>query len=562
MRFPGNTWTSKYPFLASNCYRALLARREVDYHSISYKIVSDGGTVRTIIRLLHYVAIIFLLLSSALAAQAPKQEPSSQKQEPSLRDGLTKRKLSKREQDRREKAMRKEMENHYKKWLEEDVIYILTPEEKEVFDDLGTEEEREQFIEQFWFRRDPTPGTIENEYKEEHYRRIAYVNERYNVGRPGWLSDRGRIYIMHGQPDEITAHPTGDLVTEDQRYGGRRTSVSRAFEVWRYNYVAGVGQQIEIEFVDRNGDGDYKLTLDPTEKEVFTSAGPLTRLYEPQLLTDSGDATSNPFASRQFDMMENMNQMMAMSRPPVKFKELAEMVSTRISFNLLPYEVRTDYFRITSTSILVPITVAIKKEDLQFNLEQGIHQAEINIFGQITSLTGRIISTFEDVIQISTPDTIFQQTLKQKAIYQKAVPLRSGLYKLNLVLKDLNSGNLGTLEQRLVVPRFEEGDLALSSLVLADSLERSATRQVGGGQFVIGETKVRPSMGEKFRQSQRMGIYFQVYNLAIVTGSCYRQYHFEQPGSRRPYPRVHAKRHQQQARIQAQFGQRSPSPPA
>ena len=352
--------------------------------------ILDGGTVRTIMRIFYSATIAFFLFSSALAAQTPQKKSTSQNQNPSLREGLPKRKIDKRERERREKALKREMESHFKKWLEEDVIYVITPEEKKVFGDLSTDEEREQFIEQFWFRRDPTPDTIENEYKEEHYRRIAYVNERYTAGRPGWLSDRGRIYIMHGHPDEIASRPMGDLVTEDQRYGGRRTSVTRSFEVWRYNYVAGVGQQIEIEFVDRNGDGDYKLTLDPTEKEVFTSAGPLTRLYEPKLLTDSGDETTNPFASRQFDMLENMSRMMAMNRPPaVKFKDLEEIVTTRISFNLLPFDVRTDYFRITGSSVLIPITVALAKEDIQFQNENGVHQATVNIFGRITSLTGR-----------------------------------------------------------------------------------------------------------------------------------------------------------------------------
>ncbi|NIV38582.1 MAG: GWxTD domain-containing protein, partial [Anaerolineae bacterium] len=180
-----------------------------------------------------------------------------------------------------------------------------------------------------------------------------------------------------------------------------------------------------------------------------------------------------------------------------------------------PFRVRTDFLRITSGSILVPITVAVQKQDLAFELEEGIYRSVVNIFGRVTTLTGRIVQTFEDVIQLDTPPALLQQTLHQSAVYQKAIPLPPGLYKLNLVLKDLRSGDIGTLEQRLPVPRFEEDSLAHSSLILADLLERVSSRNVGSGQFVIGTTKLRPAVDEEFTPGERLGVYLQVYNLAI-----------------------------------------------
>jgi len=99
--------------------------------------------------------------------------------------------------ERTQSLIQEEARDYYRKWLDEDVVYIITDEEREIFENLATEEEREQFIEQFWFRRDPDPTTSENEYKEEHYRRIAYANEHFRSGFPGWMTDRGRIYILH-----------------------------------------------------------------------------------------------------------------------------------------------------------------------------------------------------------------------------------------------------------------------------------------------------------------------------------------------------------------------------
>src|SRR5947207_1103601 len=111
------------------------------------------------------------------------------------------------------KSAQQELENKaLKKWLDEDVAYIITDEEKAAFKALKTDEEREQFIEQFWLRRDPTPDTIENEFKEDHYSRIAYANERYQSGKPGWKTDRGRIYILYGKPTEIESHPSGGTI--------------------------------------------------------------------------------------------------------------------------------------------------------------------------------------------------------------------------------------------------------------------------------------------------------------------------------------------------------------
>ena len=171
--------------------------------------------------------------------------------------------------EKNEELLRKEEQNdYYRKWLKEDVCYIITENEKNVFDHLNTTEEKEQFIEQFWFRRDEDPRTAFNEFKEEHYRRIAYANERFHSGKPGWMTDRGRIYIIHGPPVEIESYPSGGFYNRSLQEGGGTTTV-HPFERWRYRYIEGVGNDIELEFVDDSYSGEYRLTLNPEEKDAM-----------------------------------------------------------------------------------------------------------------------------------------------------------------------------------------------------------------------------------------------------------------------------------------------------
>jgi len=176
--------------------------------------------------------------------------------------------LTAKETRKQQERLRKELERPYKKWLDEDVLYILTDEERKAFKNFTTAEEMEQFIEQFWMRRDPTPDSIENEYKEEHYRRMAYSNERYASGIPGWKTDRGRIYITFGPPDEIESHPSGGTYERPYEEGGGTTS-TYPFEKWRYRWIEGIGTDVNIEFVDPTMTGEYRMTMDPSEKDAL-----------------------------------------------------------------------------------------------------------------------------------------------------------------------------------------------------------------------------------------------------------------------------------------------------
>jgi hypothetical protein len=199
--------------------------------------------------------------------------------------------------------------------------------------------------------------------------------------------------------------------------------------------------------------------------------------------------------------------------PAVKFKDLEALVTSRIVRDQVHFAWRTDFLKVTSDTVLVPVTVQVPNSQLSFKSKDGVHSATLNVFGRVSTLTGRVVQTFEEAVSRDFPDSLFQQSVKLQSIYQKAVPLRPGLYRLDLVIKDVQSGNVGVVNTRLQVPRYEDEKLEASSLILADQIEHVPAKQIGAGQFVLGSSKVRPRLEGDFTTADKLGIYMQVYNL-------------------------------------------------
>jgi GWxTD domain-containing protein len=432
------------------------------------------------------------------------------------------------------KALRQELSKTYRKWLDEDVRWIITDEEKSAFMQLSNDEERDQFIEAFWQRRDPTPDTEENEFKEEHYRRIAYANEHYAAGIPGWKSDRGRTYIVFGPADEIDSHPSGGSYERPMEEGGGETSTF-PFETWRYRYLEGIGQEVMIEFVDTCMCGDYHMTMDRSEKDAlkYTPNAGLT-LYEQMGMSSKASRFTNggieqlgasPFnndlQTKQFDRLEQFAKLQA--APAVKFKDLEEVVRHKITVNLMPFDVRADFVKVTSDTVLVPVTIQIKNRDVTFQNKDGVERGTVNIFGRVTTLTGKIVQTFEDTVQVDVPVELLPKTAENASVYWKALPLRisQNRYRLDIVVKDVNGDRTGSWSHAIQIPDFSEDKLSSSTLIIADQMEQVATKNVGTGNFVIGTTKVRPRVAPSdgkpilFKRNQKLNFWMQVYNLSV-----------------------------------------------
>jgi hypothetical protein len=202
-----------------------------------------------------------------------------------------------------------------------------------------------------------------------------------------------------------------------------------------------------------------------------------------------------------------------MKPPPVKFKDLEAVVDSSIEYNTLPFRVDVDYVKITDSSVLTGITVQLENKDLLFKEENGLHKAMVNIFGRITTVTRKVETYFEDPVTIETTADRLQGEVNRKSIYNKALPLKPGMYRLQLVIKDVIGETMSTEQIALRVPEFDNEKLAYSSLILADRIERVPTKSLGTGQFVLGASKVRPRLGEEFNRDETMGIYMEVYNL-------------------------------------------------
>ena len=470
----------------------------------------------------------------ASSAPASAAAPTAAQAQPADDVDPLKRKPNEKQKKQQKAALKIELSKTYKKWLNEDVVWIITDEERAAFKQLSNDEERDNFIEAFWQRRDPTPDTEENEYKEEHYRRSAYANEHFAAGIPGWKSDRGRIYIMYGPADEVDSHPSGGTYERPMEEGGGETSTF-PFEDWRYRYLEGIGQEVIIEFVDSCMCGDYHMTLDRSEKDAlkYTPNAGLT-LYESMGMSSKADRfnsggleplgggpMSSNLQSKEFDRLEQYAKLQA--PPPIKFKDLEEIVNTKLITNLMPFDVRSDYVKVTGDTVLVPITIQMKYRDITFSNKDGIQRGTVNIFGRVSTLTGRVVQTFEDTAQVDVPAELLPRTAENSSVYWKALPLRPGRYKVEIAVKDVNGDRKGLWSRGIVVPEYSDDKLSTSSLIVADQMEAVPTKDVSTGNFVIGVTKVRPRVAPadgkpalfKRNRDQKVNFWMQVYNLGV-----------------------------------------------
>ncbi len=461
------------------------------------------------------------------SAKSSKDQPQTDAVDPLSRP------INAKKKKQQMKDYSKEIKGPYKKWLDEDVVYIITDEERAAFKQLSNDEERDNFIEAFWQRRDPTPDTEENEYKEEHYQRIAYANEHFAAGVPGWKTDRGRMYIMYGKPDEIESHPSGGTYERPMEEGGGETS-TYPFEDWRYRYIEGIGQEVIIEFVDTCMCGEYHMTLDRSEKDalLYTPNAGLT-MYEQMGMSNksqrfngglerlgAGPETSMQ-QSKQFDRLEQFAKLQA--APQVKFTDLLEEVNTKVILNPMPFDVRSDFVKVTSDTVLVPITIQMKNRDITFVNKDGVQRGTVNILGRLSTLTGKIVQTFEDTVQVDVPAELLPRTAENSSVYWKALPLRPGRYKLYVAVKDVNGDRKGVWSRSILVPEFSDDKLSTSTLIVADQMEQVPTKTIGTGSFVIGTTKVRPRVAPadgkpalfKRDRDQKLNFWMQVYNLGV-----------------------------------------------
>ena len=427
-------------------------------------------------------------------------------------------------QDPMTKARKQEKENNkiYQDWINKDVPYIITGDEKKAYKLLKSDEERENFIENFWRRRDPNPDTEENEFREEYYERIAYANEHYASGIPGWRTDRGRTYIAWGKPDGVESHPTGGSYDRPSYEGGGSTT-TYPFETWFYRHLDGVGDGIEIEFVDPTGTGEYRIARNAYEKDALANVpgGGLTTAEQLGISSkaDRQMGAGQTFYGREQDNpFRKLEVLTALQRPPqVKFSDLQDIAggdSGVIDNNPLDFDMRVDFFRQSDERVVTTFTVQASNKELVFENVGSFPTAKMNIFGRITAVSGRRSGVFEDSATTSATTEELAEAKERKSIYQKAIALTPGTYKVDVVVRDVVSGNRGVRRLGFTVPRYDDAKLSTSTLILASTLRNTTERDIGGS-FVIGTTKVIPNLAASYKKGQDVGLYLQIYNAGI-----------------------------------------------
>jgi GWxTD domain-containing protein len=429
--------------------------------------------------------------------------------------------------DRNEQRKKDELKSVYKKWLEEDVLYIITDEERKAFKSLKTDEERDSFIEGFWLRRDPDPDTPENEYKEEYHQRIQYANEKFSSGIPGWRTDRGRIYIMFGKPDETESHPSGGAYNRPSWEGGGSTT-TYPFETWWYRYIEGVGSDVEIEFVDPSGSGEYRIAQSPNEKDALlhvpgaglTLAESLGMANKVDRVTGMGQYNNpgngiNGGGRAKDQPFEKLQLFADLQRAPaIKFPDLQVKADLpEIASDILPFSVRTDFFRIGSESVAISFTIQFEHADIAFKNQGGVYSGQVNLYAKLTGLSGKRAGNFEDVVTTGRySDDQLPAAQTQRSIYQKNVVLPPGRYKIDVVARDIVSGKTGVLHHSFEVPRYQEKQFATSTLILAASIDKMDNQTIASGQFMIGRYKVKPMVSGIYKPGQNLAVFLQVYD--------------------------------------------------
>jgi GWxTD domain-containing protein len=477
--------------------------------------------------------LAFVPSRGLIAQQASKPAATAPQQDQEV-DPL-KRERSDKEKFAAQKAVRQELKGAYKTWLTQDVVWIISDEESKSFKSLSNDEERDAFIENFWLRRNPNPDSPENEFREEHYRRIQYANDHFAAGKPGWKTDRGHIYISFGKPDSIDSHPSGGSYERPMDEGGGETSTF-PFETWHYRYLEGVGDNIDLEFVDTCMCGDFHFTIDRSEKDALKmvpgagltqseqtgQAKKADRFKGGSMEQLGAGPMTSQNQSKQFDRIDMAAKLFA--PPPIKFHDLEAFISEHklMTGPNFPFDVRTDFVKVTDSTVLVPITLQLKNRDITFVTKDGVSKGIVDILIKVTTLTHKIVQSQEDTVQVEQPAELLEKTLDRKSVYWKALPLFPGLYRLDIAIKDVNNpDHVGLYGRGFEVPTFHDEKLATSSLILGDEMNTVSSREIGAGSCVIGNTHICPRVAANaatpvnFKRTQQLNFWMQVYNLGI-----------------------------------------------
>jgi len=410
----------------------------------------------------------------------------------------------------------------YKKWLEEEVVYIISPLEKQVFDKLQTDRERDLFIEAFWRQRDPTPGTTENEFKTEHFRRVNYAN--YYLGRqspvPGWKSDRGRIYIILGEPNDIQHFESGQ-----ETYPA---------EIWFYQNKAesGLPTGFNIVFFKEHGTGDYKL-YSPTRDgpqaflanylgspEDITGAYRKLREIEPNLAMvslslipgDDSGAFGRPSLSSDLllQQVESLPEKTIRDQYAQKFLQYKDVVEVEYSANYLESDSVVKILRASPTAVCVHYSI----EPARLSVSQYGDKFSTNLTlnGSVKDEAGKVIYQFDKTLPFSFTEEELNNISRRPCSLYDVFPLIAGSYNLSILFKNEVSKEFSSLERKLTIPS-EEAGAWVTPLLLGYKAEKVEAVRNRVKPFQLGGFSLFVQANRTFAKSEELVLAFQVLGL-------------------------------------------------
>ncbi len=420
---------------------------------------------------------------------------------------------------------REELQETLDRWLERFVTYLITDEERRIFEGLPTLEQKLAFTERFWDVRDPTPGTRLNEYRQEHFQRWATANRRFSAGKPGWATDRGRTYIILGPPNNLQRNPMG------------RGGAERGSEVWSYNMpdnplLPGV---LDLSFVDFHGTGEFELVsnLDAAAPIVSAQFGYVNNPLDVLALRRHADTiydedylqyrfTDPTAVGREFlDFQGNLREILRI--PEIHKERLAGLrrasVETDVAFDASPVNRSLDFYEAIAGNTAVQVTLALDYDKLvaaPFGLNQH-YSADMYV---TLEQDGRIVDESEKRLNFTLTNEEFQQLRGSQILQSFDLMVPSGPYDLVVLARD-NTSDLLTREVGTVdVPDLSGEGLRLSSLTLASRIEPV---QPGTDQapldFQHGDMRVVPNVNRIYFLDQQLLLYVQAYGLEVDTAT-------------------------------------------
>ncbi len=491
-----------------------------------------------------WILAFLAVLALGFSGSAFRQDPAAQE-----------KKETEKEKDKPAPKMSKK----YEKWLNEEVVYLISENERDVFKALKTDEHREGFIKTFWKRRDPTPDTPVNEFREEHYRRITFADRNYFEGKAGWRSDRGRVYIMFGPPDFFETNPGGG---RGFLLGVNAPSAEFPAEIWTYREIPGLKERVgrvDFTFINHYGAGSWQLASNPALANALRNVSLPARYagYNDMPLQDGHQTTAvtsaavgaQQFAPSAIEQLQIMAEL-TKSRGEVleelerseRLRRLRGIVESKASLTGLSFHTRESYLAGNEGMTTIPISLEVAAKDLGFRRVEDRYQGMVNFYIEVKNDRGTAYQA-SDRLEMNLKEESYRRRFADFYQYKQRLNLKPGKYFLHLVVWDEYDGNVGYVDRWIEVPAFPPQDLSLSDIILARDIRKveNKTQELAmdvqnipalkalektnlkvpdkismansrGGPFLFGNMDVNPNTMSEYAQDSDLLFFYQINN--------------------------------------------------